>query len=861
MPIEPGTRVGPYEVLSPIGSGGMGEVYRARDPQLGRELALKVLPEQFSRDEEQLHRFEQEARSASLLNHPSIVTIYDVGRMGDRPYIAMELVAGQTLRQLLDEAFLTPRRALPLAIRIAGGLAAAHSRGIVHRDLKPDNIMVLDDQRVKILDFGLAKLTGHDLEGSDADVTARITRRRTAPGTILGTIGYMSPEQASGDPADFRSDQFAFGVILYELLTGLRPFQRPSSLETLHAIIRDEVPPLREVNPEVPERISIIVERLLSKEPADRYAATADLVRDLELAQQSVSISGPAAPVRRISRRTRAWVGAGLIAVLLLAAGAVGLRMRSAHRAAIPERKSLAVLPFTDLSGQPNGQLYSRGVSETVSARLASLSGLQVMPPAAANDIEKSAMAVAKELGATLILHGAVQRAGDMVKINYALINASDGVQLAADSVSGLAADVFLLQEELADRVVRALQLQTSGKSPGVDAGLPSSADQDRYLQALGLLQRYDREADIDQAVRSLEELRSRSGDSAMVHAALGRAYLYKYRLVSDAVWLERALEASSRAATIDPERGDVRVTLGEIRLARGDFKEAIGEFERALSHQPNSPDAMLGLALAYRRSGRPRETEETYKRTIALSPGWWAPYNHLGVLYLREGRYQEAVSMFRKVIELTPDNVRGYNNLGGTYQHMGKVEDALEAYRRSVAIRPNGDALANQALLLYFAGRYGEAAAALERATALTPNDHQLWMNLGDAYRWTEGGRDKAGSAYDRAIVLANRALAANEKDASAHVTLAVSHAKRGHPELSSKHLRRALELDPADAGTLYVAGVVSNVAGRREDALRYLGESVKGGWPRDQLLNEPDLASLKRDADFQKLLEQAGG
>src|SRR6266498_4285015 len=278
MTIAAGSRLGPYEILVALGAGGMGEVYRARDGRLGREVAVKVLSEEFSSDPDRRKRFEQEARSASALNHPNIVTIHEIGSSDSTTYIAMELVDGRTLREVLQSGPLSTRRLLDLAFQVADGLAKAHSAGIVHRDLKPENVMVSRDGVVKILDFGLAKLMKSTPDESSHLPT---TTNQTKAGTVLGTVGYMSPEQASGKPLDFRSDQFSLGAVLYELATGVRAFRRDTPVQTLAAILEDEPEPIASLNARLPAPFCWIVERCLSKDPEGRYASTRDLARDL----------------------------------------------------------------------------------------------------------------------------------------------------------------------------------------------------------------------------------------------------------------------------------------------------------------------------------------------------------------------------------------------------------------------------------------------------------------------------------------------------------------------------------------------------------------------------------------------------
>jgi Tol biopolymer transport system component len=321
MTLRTGTRVGHYEVQSPLGAGGMGEVYRARDTKLERWVALKVLPEGLSLEVERLHRFEKEARSASALNHPNIVTIYEVGTSDGVSYIAMELVEGKTLRELLHTGALPLRRLLPLAAQLADGLAKAHEAGIVHRDLKPENVMMTKDALVKILDFGLAKLTqSGENDGPESELPTMT--RATEPGTILGTVGYMSPEQASGEVLDSRSDQFSFGSMLYEMATGRKAFERRTKVQTLSAIIAEEPEAIGKVNPKLPPNFCWIVERCLAKEPAQRYAATRDLARDLAtLRDHSSEISGAGElPLIRPKKKLFLLL-AGLVAALIAGAG------------------------------------------------------------------------------------------------------------------------------------------------------------------------------------------------------------------------------------------------------------------------------------------------------------------------------------------------------------------------------------------------------------------------------------------------------------------------------------------------------------------------------------------------------------
>jgi serine/threonine protein kinase len=340
--LSAGSRLGPYEVLAPLGAGGMGEVYRARDTRLGREVAVKVLPEALSSDRDRLTRFEQEARSASALNHPNIVVVHDVGRSDSLSYIAMELVSGRSLREMMAAGPLPVRQILSMATQISEGLACAHAGGIAHRDLKPENVMVTDDGFVKILDFGLAKLAIPDAAALSSAPTAAFESPETRSGLILGTVGYMSPEQAAGRAVDYRSDQFSFGSILYEMATGRRAFQKESTAQTLAAIIEEEPEPVASVRPEVPPPLAWVIERCLAKSPAGRYESTRDLARELSNLKERISSIGQPAAVRSPGRRARkstamfGWVAAGLMLAALVAS-----QLRTPRAPAAPETRSI----------------------------------------------------------------------------------------------------------------------------------------------------------------------------------------------------------------------------------------------------------------------------------------------------------------------------------------------------------------------------------------------------------------------------------------------------------------------------------------------------------------------------------------
>jgi serine/threonine protein kinase/tetratricopeptide (TPR) repeat protein len=845
-------RLGQYEILGALGAGGMGEVYSARDPVLGRKVAIKVLPVRLSDDVETLARFTHEARSASSLNHPNIVTIHDINTEGGRPYIVMEYIDGRDLRSYVTDESLNARKTLDIAAQIAEGLAAAHEHGIVHRDLKPENVMVTKDGFVKILDFGLAKMTRpaeHD------DVTAELNLPGTTPGTILGTVGYMSPEQATGKPLDSRSDQFALGAILYELATGKPAFDAPNAIDTLSAILHEDPPRIQGINPKAPEPFCWIVERLLSKDPNERYASTREVAHELRALSTQIAANTSAdslwsirhLPPARRTRRRKTIAVASAIALVVLAT--LGYTMwRFIPRANAQDKKYVAVMRFKDLSGDPNGQFVVDGLAETLASRLAHFPSVQVMRPStellASTDFAK----VARDLGANVALTGSMQRDRDQFRVNFRVLDVAHGTE-KGDVIDGPIANLFLIEDQLAASVASTLQL-----GPAAFRATPAdnTISHRRFLEALGHLRRYDSEPEVDSGIKILQELGEKS-TSASVQAALGRAYLYKFQLTHDPKWAVPATAACERAVNADPQNPDVHVTLGDLRRQTGKYAEAVGEYNATLAQEPNNADAFLGLAETYTAAGNVKEAEAAYLKAIELRPNYWGGYSKLGAFYLSHGRPQDAARRFDKVVQMVPDNVRGYNNLGAAYEQMGRYDEAIRLFTRSISITPTDQAYSNLGTCYYFLGRYTDAAAAFLKATQLSPKKYSYWANLGDAYRWSAGTDSRAAGAYDQAIKLAQDELRLNPANAGVRARLAECLAKQGRSAEAASELTKALATDSSNVGIMYRAAIVENARGDTEKAVNWLRKAIRAGYDRNEVERDPEFALL-RDSNSYK-------
>lgn len=848
--LAPGDRVGQYEILSAIGAGGMGEVYAARDERLGREIALKILPAELSSTPEALRRFEQEARAASALNHPNIVTIYETGQSEAFAWIAMELVEGEDLRALSTREPLSLKTALRIATRMADGLAAAHERGIVHRDLKPDNVMITPEGFVKLLDFGLAKQL-RMLTSDEATVP------HTEPGTIFGTVGYMSPEQATGREMDARSDQFSFGVMLYEMITRLRPFERASKPETLAAILRDDPPPPSSVDGAIPRELDRIVLRCLEKNPRERYGSTRDLARDLREVRDQFSQPGLAEartlPMPLFKRRHRAAALAGLLLVLLI--GAVALWQR---RDATRRITSIAVVPFRDLSGTPEGQVLADGVSEMLANRLAEVRELRIATPfdgapiADGDDVR----VIARRTGAHAVVRGSVQRGEEGVRVTASLLDAESGRTLAATTVTRAAGELFALQDSVAEDLLRSLGRDVPGRFRATPAAL-SADDQRRFTEAVGLLRRVQNEESVDRAIASLEAILRNARQSPEVNALLARALLYKASLARRPALVEQATVYATRGVALGPEDPETHITLGQLRIASGRFADAVSSFERALALRPEHPEAIVGLAEAYEGQGRAGDAEQLYQKVLLLRADATGAMMKYGGLCFMQGRYEEAARHFRKVAELRPEFSHAQANLGAALQAMGNAPEALAAFQKSLSISPTASGFSNLGTLQFSLGRYQDARQSYERAAQLAPSDFVLWANLGDACRWIPEAQARAGEAYAQAIRLARESIALNPNDAYARSVIALALARSGQASEAQEEIRRALEIDPTNPSILYKAAVISLIRGSDDGAVSWIERAVASGYPAAELARDPELQSLRRLPAFQKAVK----
>ena len=688
--LAPASRLGPYEVIGLLDAGGMGEVYTARDTRLGRLVAIKVLLDAHSNDAGRLDRLRQEALAAGSLNHPNVVSVHDVGTEGDAFFVVSELIEGQTLRERLAEGPLPLRLALEYGAQAARGLAAAHDKGIVHRDLKPENLMVTADDRVKIVDFGIAKVDSPSARLDEAGSLPTVAGR-TLPGVLLGTVAYMSPEQVRGETVDGRSDLFSLGAILYEMLTGRRAFEGTTAVETIAAILRD-TPPLA---PGFSPAVAAIVRRCLEKQPERRFESARHVAAALE------SVLGRPGP------------------------GGIG----RALAATTPEGEPrVAVLPFSNLGHGAEHEYFSDGLTEQLIHELTRIRGVRIVAwnsSAKMKGREDDIHEAARQLGVASILVGSVRQAGDRVRIAARLVEVSTGYYLWSETYDRQIIDLFAVQEEIARAIAGTLERTLGGTSQPRERRGPASLEAyDLYLRGR-FVGNQRTQVGLRRAVECFEQAIAADEGLALAHAGLADAMclMAEYGLMAPEEALPRGRAAALRALELDPGSGEAHASFGLIHaLYDWEWDEAEAFLRRAVELNPGYATAHHWLSIDFLASlGRFDEAQQELDVARQLDPLSLVIQEGKPYLLMLQRRYEEALAAYKDLEELDAGFYKAYTAMGRTYTQMGRYQDGiamLEKGREMAGDVPNILGALGQSYAL--AGDRESATRLLDQLSAL---------------------------------------------------------------------------------------------------------------------------------------------
>jgi serine/threonine-protein kinase len=854
-----GIIVGRFAIRSALGNGGMGEVYLAEDTKLRRLVALKRMAPQLQTDEGNRRRFLHEARFASKLSNPHVASIYDVIEDAAETFLVMEYVDGETLRQRLRRP-MTMGEFLPVALQCTEALAAAHELGVLHLDLKPENIMLTRTGDVKILDFGLAR----HVPRADSATTDQVTEK------VGRTPAYASPEVLLEKEPDPRSDIFSLGVVFYEMLAGRNPFRADSIFQTSRRILEENPPPLRSVNAAVPQDLENIITKMLAKDPVKRYRWAAEVLADLRTVQRG-SLTALLAEVSPPPARGRWMKGAAiaLLAVTLLGAGAAAIpsvRQRIGGWlgvSAIPQERQLAVLPFEVVGEDPTARAFGDGLTETLTAKLTQLTASHALQVISASEVRSNRVTTPgqarEEFGVNLILEGSLSQSGDLVRVNYSLVDTRSHRQLAADSITAAMGDPFAVQDQVVNGALR--MLDVVARPPEIQSldahGTQVPAAYNSYLQGRGYLQNYDKPENLNSAVAAFQKAVTLDPNYALAYAGLGQAHWEKYQAGHDPKLVDSARQACQHALALNEQLAAAHVCMGRLESGTGEYEKAVKEFERALAIEPTNDDAYRSLADTYESLGQPAKAEETCRRAIDLRPQYWAGYNWLGTFYYRDARYADAASMFSQVVALAPDSFRGYSNLGTVYYYQGRYADAIAMLQHSIAIRPSAEAFSNLASAHFYLRQYDAAVTAYEKAVQLSQNNYIPWWNLADGYYWDPGKRAQADQAYRKTISLAREALRVNPRDAYALGVVAYCHAMLGERKPALDYLQEGLKLAPQDSEMRFKAALIYNQFGDTAQTLAWLSKALAGGFSATIVRDTPNFDILRSNPRFEALFK----
>jgi serine/threonine protein kinase/tetratricopeptide (TPR) repeat protein len=811
MALSPGTRLGPYEILAPLGSGGMGEVYRARDAKLRRDVAIKVLPDNVSAEPDRVARFEREALAVAALSHPNILAIHDFGRDRGIQYAVTELLVGQTLRDVLRTGSLPPPKAIGFGLQIARALQAAHGGGIVHRDLKPENVFVAAGGHIKILDFGLAKAAppgpGDDEHGATETGVAS-----TQAGTVLGTPGYMAPEQIRGSHVDRRADIFAFGCVLYEMLVGRRAFHGDSSIDTLHATLHSDPPDLLTLA-EVPDALLRIVARCLAKQPAERFQSAGDVAFALESVDPTPS-SRPAGPQPAATPARRAFRPALPLAILTVLATigtAVWWRLSTAATPATTSAptttapRGIAVLPFENL-GEADQAYFAAGVTEEVTLQLAKLSSLRVMSRNAVARFENGAAALpamSRELGVAAVLTGTVRHSGEQVRVGVQLLAAPSGETLWGEQYDRTLANIFDVQSDIAVRVARALQasLAPDERARIERAPTNNTAAYELFLQQqrLSLISPQQNA----EGIALLQKAIDLDPRFALAHATLARRILFRGRLTGREDYL-LGVQTARKAIELDPQLPRAHYALGVTSNRAGFPDEARLAMLRAIELDPNYTTAMNDLSLLELIAGRVDQSFYWAKRAYPLAPNLATQYYHLALpLIVLDDQLAERLLQAGSR-RFAPDDAGGGMRLAIQLAAIdfgrGNASAAAERMRHALAAAPTsfeGQRALMESAVYAGAPDAGALVDAVLRTSAATSSFYGPYpARVLRAFLWSRAGQpDRARPLIDAAMAETSAAIAGGDRSFRPHYVDAALHLMRGDRSAALDAWERAID------------------------------------------------------------------
>jgi serine/threonine protein kinase/cytochrome c-type biogenesis protein CcmH/NrfG len=822
MRLESGAQLGHYKIISTLGKGGMGEVYRAKDLRLGREVAIKVLPESLAEDPDLLARFEKEAKALAVLAHPNILTIFDFGNDNGISYAVTEILDGEPLRSKISNSRLSGKQVIEISGAIAEGMSAAHSKGIIHRDLKPENIFICSDGRIKILDFGLVhwnpKVAVEQMSSASTQLPpTEVTK-------LMGTVPYMSPEQLSGSKIDSRTDIFSFGCILYEMISGTHPFLRKTFMETVAAILKDEPPKSSMRQYDTPPPLERILFRCLNKNPEDRYHSAKDLAYDLATLRNDFASPSPAQPEPVPSlKKPSAWprIVTASLAILVIILAVFLLRQK---QTAVPQKteRSIAVLPFSNMNTDKEDEYFSDGITEDIITNLSKIGDLKVVSRTSSmryKNSNKTLQQIGTELKVAAVLEGSVRRQGDKLRIVAQLIDAKTDNHLWAETYDREMKDVFAIQSDVAQKIASALQAKLMPEEKKKIEQIPTQnlVAYDYYLK--------------------------------------GRQYYLRYQTQYN----ENAIQFFQKAVDADPNFALAYVGLCDsYAMQKGygvpgaSFDMAMNACNKALSIDPNLAIAYATLYKVYTFYGLIQKGEEAIQTAYKLDPNNSMVIGRIGSDYQNKGNLVEAFRFTKRLLELEPTNAFGYFTMGTIYYGLADFGHAEIALKKSIELQPDFIFPYVWLARLYISqDRFNQA---LETAKSLNPTDSKAMF---DVMGLTEAMSGNYHKAVEHFLKGHRRAL----EGRFAHALLKTGQIERGQKVLeeTKQKILQSLKEGQRSQDLEYLAAIVFCIQGNKVKTFEHLKNACDGGYYYYQFLErDPVFESMRNDPQFQNVISR---
>lgn len=834
-----------FKINEVLGFGGMGTVYRAQDLSLGRFVALKLFhnPGIAQRDGQQ--RLLAEARLACQLNHPNIVTIYDIARGEQTDFFVMEWVDGLPLNKLIPEHGFELPTALDYALQTLDGLACAHNSHIIHRDIKPQNIMVNHQNRIKILDFGIASLMQ--------------AAKEHAAEPVSGTWLYMAPEQLNGEPVDARADLFAFGVTFYEMLTGQKPFHGTSPNGLRCAIATSDCKAISAVKPNFPKALDTVVAKLLAADKAERYQSAEQVSQDL--AAIHAALTSQKNWWQRRNLATQAVLVLPIIALLGFGLQQVLFPPSTQELVArqLVEAKKIAILPFDNISGDPTLQVFADAVLSSLGSDLTRIGYEQgdgstwIIPVSEVRNLEQqTSKAVYDNYAADLVLTGSIQHLGSTRQVVLNLLSAADGRIVSTTELSIAADKLFEGQAQVREQVVRLLgwtvsdNLRTSfaAHRPQLDGAYKD------YLDGMGYLYRFDQPQNLDKALAAFQRAIALDSGYTDAYVGLAKAQLTKYQDTRDSRWLVMMEQNITQLTKLNSNLPELTHLLGALYVEKGEYQDAIDEYLLSLQKHNTNVETYIRLAWAYSKLNQLDNAKATFEQAVKLAPNDVSVKLDFAMFYYRQGHYQQAIEKFSELVQKVPNHQFAYHNMAASYYLLGQIKQAILYTEKAISIDPNASSYANLGTMRFYQQDYRAAVDAYEHAIALNGQDFIDWGNLADGYRFA--GSDKTKTTYLKAIALAKQALTINPNEPLTLSAIAYYLACAGD---EAESLKYASQITPDHAGEyqFYVATAYATL-GHTQQAIAHLTIALDKHYPLDEILTTPILAALRETSEFKQ-------